>query len=153
MMRLAECLAQASKGCDKPYRETMMLNPQLPKQKGRSSGDCSSGRRNKGSKQRECSGRNAAPACLLSSAHRQISRMREVNNAVHQTSHHRSAQDHNKGKALSNCGRQHRYGSRDRAVNPSSDALFDGVDYGLMASYVAYSKQKPAVRSKEGLMA
>jgi hypothetical protein len=38
-------------------------------------------------------------------------------------------------------------------VNPSSNALFDGVDYGLMASYVAHSKQKPAVRSKEDLMA
>jgi hypothetical protein len=34
-------------------------------------------------------------------------------------------------------------------VNPSSNALFDGVDYGLMASYVAHSKQKPAVQPKE----
>jgi hypothetical protein len=38
-------------------------------------------------------------------------------------------------------------------VNPSSDALFNGIDCGLMASYVAYSKQKPAVRSKEDHMA
>ena len=105
------------------------------------------------SERKQRSGRSAAPARLLSSAHSEISRMRKVNNAVHQTGHHRSAQDHNKGKALSNRGRQHRYGSRDRAVNPSSNALFDGVDYGLMASYVAHSKQKPAVRSKEDLMA
>jgi hypothetical protein len=35
MMRLAECSTRASKGCGKPYRETMMLNPQLPKQSGR----------------------------------------------------------------------------------------------------------------------